>query len=175
MTLDIIAKLDQHTAKAFQYVASYVLIIPGQADLVISSIIAEDMIHIDHLLNNMAMRHLQGYGLFVASTGSSINPGYFQKLPSSTLGGEAVEFSATEVIKTGPLGLLPPMNGEAWPLSQSGMQLLPLLSKSLDRSYARRLRDGMCRLGVALTFPNIDINVDPSKPVPQSVSNTRTN
>ena len=71
--------------------------------------------------------------------------------------------------------LLPPINGEAWPLSQAGMQLLPLLSKSLDRSYAHRLRDGMLRLGVGLTFPNIDIDADfirsategiPSKSVP---------
>ena len=168
MTLDIISKLDQSTAKAFETIASYVILIPNQVDLVFSSIIGEDMVTPESLLNEMALRHLQSYGLFVASTGHSINLRYVCTLPPSTLGGETIQFSSLETPEAGGFAFLPPMNGEAWPLSRAGMELLPLLPKSFDRSYARRLRDGMKRLGVALTFPNIDIDV----PLPQVATKT---
>jgi hypothetical protein len=90
----------------------------------------------------MALRHLQFYGLVGAST----------------LGEQVILFSPREGFARGLI--MPPMNGNAWPLSEPGMQLLPLLPKSFDRTFARRLRDGMGRLGVALTFPDIDLDAD---------------
>lgn len=165
ITLDVIAKLDQNIARAFEQIASLVIIPPDLPDIIVSSIIEPDMIKIGQLLDTMALRHLQSYGLLNASFGQSFNPQYFLNLPPSTLGGEIIMFSACEIEKgIGNLNLMPPMNGEVWPLSLPAMQILPLITKAFNRDYARRLRDGMKRLGVALTFPNIDIDGDLQRP-----------
>jgi hypothetical protein len=158
MALDILSKLDRNTAHAFEIIANYTIVIPGQPDFILSSIISDDMIKLEFLVHEMALRHLQSYGLVGASTGQSVNLDYFKILPPSTLGGQVILFSPREGFARGLI--MPPMNGNAWPLSEPGMQLLPLLPKSFDRTFARRLRDGMGRLGVALTFPDIDLDAD---------------
>lgn len=160
MTLDIISKLDHYTAKNFEGIASCAIVIPNRTDLVISSIIGADMIKLDYLLDEMVLRHLQSFGLVGSSTGYGVNLDYFKTLPESTLGGEVAVFSACPGFEVGAANFVPPLHTNVWPLSQTGEQLLPLLSKSFHRSYARRLRDGMKRLGVALTFPSIDVDAD---------------
>ncbi len=165
MTLDVIFKLDKVTAQGFEKFASYAITLPDRSGIIVNSIIGEDMVRLDYLLNYMAMRHLQAHGLLLASTGQSINREYFASLPPSTLGGQVITFSSMKE-QAGTYSFMPPINGEAWSLSLAGMQLLPLLPKTLDLTYARRLRDGMRRLNVTLTFPNIDIDASISPPVP---------
>jgi hypothetical protein len=92
-----------------------------------------------------------------ASFGHNFNSEYFSDLPPSTLGGERVLFSKCDVDDVALMS-----NGEVWPLSRPGMQIAPLLPKKLDLKYARRLRAGMRPLGVVLTFPDVDIDADPS-------------
>jgi hypothetical protein len=163
ITLDVVAKLDQNIAKIFEYIVSYTLIIPNRNDIVISMIIGADMIKVDRMLDSMTLRHLQSFGLLNASVGPSINNLYFAELPPCTLCGETILFSADETI--GPATLfLPTINAEFWPLSLPAMQLAPLLPKTFDRDYARRLRDGMKRIGVTVTFPTINIEEDPAIP-----------
>jgi hypothetical protein len=159
MTLDIISKLDHYTAKNFVVIASCAIVTPKNTDSVISSIIGPDMISLDSLLDEMVLRHLQSFGL-VGSSRYSINLDYIKTLHNVNLGGEVVVFSACQGFEGGDSILLPPFQATVWPLSKTGEQLLPILSKSFHHSYVRRLRDGMKRLGVALTFPNIDVDAD---------------
>jgi hypothetical protein len=131
---------------------------PGFPDVIVTRIVQPGTLAIIDLLNAVNIRHLQSHGLIDASFGHQFNPDYFSRLPPSTLGGQRVIFSAHKDNNVGPLL----SNGEVWPLSRSGMQIAPLLPKRLDLNYARHLRDGMRPLGVVLTFPDVDIDADPS-------------
>jgi hypothetical protein len=156
-TMDVIAKLDQRTAKGFEEISSLAIIIPNHPDLLISTIIDEDMVSVRYLINDMFLRHLESIGLLQSNTGGGINIGYFADLPPSTLGGERILFSSCTPDPRQDIWR-PPHNSQAWPLSEAGMQLAPLLIKKFNYQYAQNLRDGLERIGLKITFPDVDIN-----------------
>ena len=164
ITLDVIAKLDQNIARAFEQVVSFAIIIPNMPDLIVSRIIGDDMmVKVDQLIDGLALRHLQSNGLLNASFGHGFNTEFIAQLPPSKLGGQVITFSSCKIEKgIGRLNLMPPDNGELWPLSVPGMEIASLLSKTFHPDYARRLRNGMKRLGVALEFPNVNIDEGPA-------------
>jgi hypothetical protein len=87
------------------------------------------------------------------------DPLYFTTAEPSTFGGKRVVFTQCAVpVPPGPFNVGPLATDEIWTLSSAAMQLAPLLAHSFDIQYARKLRDGLRRIGVALTFPDFDIN-----------------
>lgn len=157
-TLEVVARLDQMTAQAFEFIASHAIITEGGLDPVVFTILAEDRVNHEVLIGgDAAAFHLQACGLLQSFGSSQINPEYFLAMPPSTLGGQRIIFEKCDDNPVERLFLVP-MKGSIAFLTQAGGQLQEIIHKTFDVSYARRLRDGMRRLGVTVVFPDININ-----------------
>jgi hypothetical protein len=155
-TLEAVARLDQITAQAFQFIVSRALITPNSWHTVIVSILAEDGAHIETLLDGGQILHLSSCGLLTPLGASHIEPERFLYLFGSTPGSQRVAFEKDQT--TPAKNLMMPMKGDFVLLTQAGAQLQSIIPKTFDVAYARQLQSGLSRIGVRLTF--LDINVD---------------
>ena len=153
-TLEVIARLDQQTARVFETVASHALIIPDHWDMVVTTILAEDGVHHETLLNyGSALMHLASCGLVTSPGVQQIYPEAFSRLPRSTLGGRPIVFEKCD--PTIPVKTWAITKGEVVHLTQAGGQLQSIISKTFDPAYAQRLKTGLARVGVSISFPGI--------------------
>jgi hypothetical protein len=155
-TLEAVARLDQSTAQAFEFVANHAFIIPDRWDIIVLSVLGEDGVGLEPLLNPSVTLHLTSCGLVTSSGLSQIAPEAFLLPHAYTLGGQRVLFEKCEV--ENKRNLMMPMKGDAALLSVAGGQLQSIVPKTFDRAYARKLQTGLKRLGVTMIFP--DINID---------------
>ena len=157
ITLEVMARLDQGTAKLFEGIANYAIITDGQWDTIVTSVLDEDGLKHVEVLNRSALMILESAGLIATVGVNLFNPEGLSKLPPSTLGGKTVIMSAYPV-QPRP-GFVPRhIHGTVAFLTLAAGQLQSIIPKTFDYAYAKRLRDGLRRSGIELTFPEVDLD-----------------
>ena len=161
MTLEIMARLDQRTAKMFEGIVNYTFIIEGRWNMLVTSGLGKDGEQVD-FINQGNLMHLESIGLIRTNGLGLMGPENFTKLPPFTFGGKKALLSEYPMIpvpesKINSAMLKISISGTY--LTQAAGQLQSIIPKTFNAAYAKKLRDSLRRSGVELALPEVDLDV----------------
>ncbi|MCC7165957.1 MAG: DUF2806 domain-containing protein [Rhodospirillales bacterium] len=148
ITLEVLSCLDRETAQLFEKTCNWALgVEPNRWPVVVIDGLDADG---KRSINDSTFFHLQTYGLMSSVYQKQLNVEYFRDR-TTTLGGQKLMISKCERVESMKF-LKGPSIAE---FSLAGSQLYHVIPPTFDRQYAKYLRDGLARWGLALTFPDL--------------------